>query len=150
MKKKITFLDLIIVAVILVVVVVGISMLGGNGSNSLDTVKYKVLIADQLPEVAQQIVVEDDVVLDPKENVCGNVIAVESKPCEDTYLDLKNERYVSRITENRMDVYVTVEAQASVSNFGWKIGAQDIKIGEHQSISANTYGVEGYIIDILN
>ena len=150
MKKKITFIDLIIIAVVVVVAVVGISMLGKKSSGSANTVTYKVLVADQLPEVAQQIVAQDNVLLDPKENAYGNVIAVESKPSEDTYLDMKNERYVTRTTEERMDVYITVEAQAQESDFGWKIGAQDIKIGEHQSISANTYGVEGYIIDILN
>ena len=150
MKKKITFIDLIIIAVVVVVAVVGISLLGNKGGGSKTAITYKVLVADRLPEIAQQIVADDNVMLDPKENAYGKVVAVECKPCEDTYLDVRGERYVIGTTEERMDVYITVEAQAQESGSGWKIGAQDIKIGEQQSISAKTYGVEGYIIDILN
>lgn len=150
MKKKITFIDIIIIAIVVIAGVFVLSKFSGGGASKTETVTYKVLVANQIPEIAQQITAAENVLLDPKENGYGNVTAVELKPAEESYFDARNERYVTRTTDLRTDVFITIEANAAKSDAGWKIGAQNIRIGESQSISANTYGVEGYIVDILN
>ncbi len=149
MKKKITFIDLIIVAVIIIAAVVGVKFIGKNGQSTGETVKYQVLVTDIYPAVAEKMTASDNVLLDTKEDKYGKVIKVEIKPAETTNLDLNNEKYVVNSVSEKNDAYITVEANAEKSESGWKLGSQDIKVGSPQSLSCAEYAANGYIIDIF-
>ncbi len=149
MKKKLTIVDIIIIAVILIVGVVGFSMLSKSAGSSTKAVTFKVLVTDQLPEVANAVVASDNVLLDTSSNKYGKVTDVEVRPCEETYFDAKNERFIKRTINDRNDIYITIEADAIEHEWGYELGDHNIRIGEKQVVSAPTYGVEGYIVDIL-
>ena len=101
-------------------------------------------------EVANAIVVSDNVLLDASSNKYGKVTGVEVKPCEETYFDLKNEKFVKRTINNRNDIYITAEAEVVEHDFGYELGDHKIRIGEKQIVSAPAYGVEGYIVEIFD
>ena len=150
MKKKLTVVDLIIIAGVLIVGVIGFSMLPKTTSSSLVPVKYKVLVTDQLPEVANAIVVSDNVLLDASNNKYGKVVGVEVKSCEETYFDAKNEKFVKRTINDRNDIYITVEANVQDMEWGYVLGDHVVRIGEKQIVSAPSYGVEGYIVEFVD
>ena len=150
MKKKLTIVDLIIIAAIVIVGIIGFSMLSKGTTSTTKTLSFKVLVTDQLPEVANAIVVSDNVLLDASNNKYGKVTGVEVKPCEETYFDLKNEKFVKRTINNRNDIYITAEAEVVEHDFGYELGDHKIRIGEKQIVSAPAYGVEGYIVEIFD
>ncbi len=149
MKKKLTIVDILIIAGVLIVGIVGFSMLPRGTVNNSVTVTYKVLVTDQLPEVAKSVVISDNVLLDASDNKYGKVVGVEVKPCEETYFDAKNEKFVKRTINDRNDIYITVEANAQEQDWGYVLGDHNIRIGEKQIVSAPSYGVEGYIVGFV-
>lgn len=148
MKKRLTIVDLIIIIAIIIIGVVGFSMLPKGTASNTKTISFKVLVTDQLPEVANAIVVSDNVLLDASSNKYGRVTGVEVKPCEETYFDLRSEKFVKRTINDRNDIYITAEADVIEHDFGYELGDHKIRIGEKQIVSAPTYGVEGYIVEI--
>ena len=150
MKKKLTIVDIIIILAVVIVGIVGFKMLSGNSQSATKTVSFKVLVTDQLPEVASAVVVSDNVLLDASSNKFGKVTGVEIKPCEETYFDLKSEKFVKRTINNRNDIYITAEAEVVEHEWGYELGDHKVRIGEKQIVSAPAYGVEGYIVEILD
>lgn len=151
MKKiKITLIDVLIVAAVIVACIVGVSMLKKGGSSAeTKHVIYTVLVTDQTPEVAESIVPCESALLDPTEEAYGSVTNVEIKPAENSYFSASEGKYIAQSTEAKKDVYVTVEADATVNDWGYDIGKQHIRIGASQSISGSGYGINGYIVDIV-
>ena len=148
-KVKITLIDILIIVAIILVCVLGISMLKKTmGTSNTKHVVYTVLVADQTPEVAQSIAPESNVLLDPTEEAYGSVTNVEVKPAEGSFFSVSEGKFVQQSTEEKKDVYVTVEADATDNEWGYDIGRQHIRVGASQSISGRGYGVNGYIVDI--
>ena len=150
MKRKLTLIDIIIILVVLTVGVIGVSMVSNTTQDSAKTVRYKVLVVDQLAEIAEAVKEADNVLLDTASNTIGKVIGVESKKSEESYFDLKNEKYKSTIVDYRNDIYVTIEADAKECDWGYELGEQKIRVGEKQNISAPAYSLTGYIVEIID
>lgn len=148
MKKKITFIDILIVLVVVFAAIFVFAKLSGTVGASTKTVSYTVRVTSVLPEVADSMVPDDKVLLDAKDNAYGRVTNVTVTASEDTYFNQQSEKYVSSKTEGRKDAVLTVEAEATVNDWGYQIGQQHIRIGEKQNISATTYVASGYIIGV--
>ena len=149
-KVKLTLIDVLIIAAIILVCAAGALMLKKSRSGSVNTkhVIYTVLVADQTPAVAESIVADDRVLLDPTDEAYGSVSNVEIKLAENSYFSAFEGKFVSQTTEERKDVYLTVEADATENDWGYDIGKQHIRVGEKQSVSGGGYGVSGYIVDV--
>lgn len=150
MSKKITYIDILIVAVVVIAAIVVVPKLFKRNSTETKKVTYTVMAENILPEIANSVKPEDNVLLDTKDEKYGRVLNVEVKPVEDTYLDQRSGKYVQKTYDERKSVYLTIEADATDNSWGYSIGKQNIRIGEKQTVSANGYGIIGYIIDIYN
>lgn len=148
MKKKITFIDILIVLAVVLVAVFVFSKFSGSDGASKKTVTYTVLVTSVMPEVAEGMTPDDRVLLDAKDNAYGRVTNVSIAPSEDSYLNQQTEKYVISKLEERKDVVLTIEADATVNDWGYEIGQQNIRIGEKQNISATKYVATGYIIGV--
>ena len=76
------------------------------------------------------------------------VASSELSPSEDSYFNQHTEKYVISKLDGRKDVILTLEADATVNEWGYDIGQQHIRIGEKQNISATQYVATGYIIGL--
>ena len=148
MKKKITFIDILIVLVVILAAVFVFSKISGTSGASNKTVTYTVLVTNVVPEVAEGMVPDDKVLLDAKDNAYGRVTNVSVSDSEDTYFSQQLEKYVSSKIDELKDVVLTVEVEAVVNDWGYQIGQQHIRIGEKQNISATSYVATGYIIGV--
>ena len=150
MKRKLTLIDIIIILVILTIGVIGLSMVSNTTQDSTKTVTYKVLAVDQLTEIVEAVKETDNVLLDTASNTTGKVVGVEAKNTEESYFDLKNEKYTNTVVDYRNDIYVTIEADAKEYDWGYELGEQKIRVGEKQNISAPAYSLTGYIVEIID
>lgn len=147
-KKKITIIDVLIILLVIIAAVFALMKLRGTAPASGKTVTYTVLVSNQLPEVAGNIVPEDNVLLDTATNSYGDVTAVDIQPSSKSLLDAENGRYVLRTTEERKDVYITIRVTASENEWGYDIGDQHIRVGERQIVSGRGFAATGYIISV--
>lgn len=148
MKKKITFIDILIILAVIIVFVLVLSGITRKNTNSTKTISYTVLTTGELPEVAQSMVPEDGVLLDTKENAYGRVTNVDIFPAESSNINLYSEKYVTGTIDEKKDVKITVEVEATEHDFGYTIGQQHIRVGEKQNITAPSYVATGYIIEV--
>lgn len=148
MKKKITIVDILIVLAVVFVAVFVFGKFSGTAGASKKTVTYTVLVTSVMPEVADSMVPDDNVLLDAKGNAYGRVTNVSVSPSQDSYLNQQTEKYVISKLDDRKDVILTLEAEATVNDWGYQIGQQHIRIGEQQNVSATKYVAKGYIIGI--
>lgn len=148
MKKKITIVDILIVLAVVLVAIFAFGKFSGTSGASKKTVTYTVLVTSVMPEVAESMVPDDRVLLDAKGNTYGRVTNVSVSPSEDSYFNQHTEKYVISKLDGRKDVILTLEADATVNEWGYDIGQQHIRIGEKQNISATQYVATGYIIGL--
>lgn len=148
MKKKLTFIDIIIVlCIILVVAFAAVKVIGSN-NKATKTINYTVLVSDHVPEVAQTVIPAEDILLDPSQEVYGKVVNVELKPSERYLFNSLSGQFVKQSTEERVDIYITVEAPVIEDEYGFCVGSKYLRVGDVQGISGPGYAVTGYIIDI--
>ena len=147
-KKKITFIDILIVLVVIVAGVVGMKMLKGTAGANTKLVTYTVLVADQKPDVAGNMKPAKNVLLDTQSNIYGDITDVEIRPARAPYFNNKTGAYVMEEINERKDVYVTVSVEATDNEWGYDIGETHIRVGTSQVISGHGFAVSGYIIDV--
>ena len=148
-KKRITFIDILIVLAVIVAGVVGVGFLKkGTPGVSTKTVMYTVLVTDQLPEVAGNMKPAENILLDTASNSYGNVTDVDIRPARAAYFNNKSGKYEMFETNERKDVYVTVSVEATDNEWGYDVGETHIRVGEKQVISGHGFAVSGYIVDI--
>ena len=149
MKKKLTIIDIIIVLLILLVIgFAGIKLIGSIG-NKTDSVTYTVLVNDHMPEIARTVVPADNVLLDPVQEVYGKVTDVELKPSEKYMFNSISGQFVKQTTEDRVDIYLTVEAPVTRDDYGVAVGEKYLRVGYSQGINGPGYAVTGYIVDVM-
>ena len=148
MKKKLTIIDIIIVFCVIFAVVFACTKLIGSNKKSDVTMTYTVLVTDYNPEIATKVVPSDNVLLDPVQEVYGKVAAVELKPSEKYMFNSNTGHFVKQTTEERVDIYMTVEAPVTKDEYGFAVGEKYVRIGSGQSVSGSGYSVNGYVVDI--
>ena len=131
----------------LAIAFVGIKLIGSIG-NKTENITYTVLVNDHMPEIASTVVPTDNVLLDPVKEVYGKVTNVELKPSEKYLFNSVSGQFVKQTTEDRVDIYMTVEAPVTKDDYGVAVGEKYLRVGYSQGISGPGYAVTGYIIDI--
>lgn len=148
MRIKITFIDVLVVLVVIAAVIFAVLRVNDGQSIVTKPVTYTVLITEQIPEVAENIKPAENVLLDTATNSMGDVIDVQVTASGKPNPDVENGVFVWDETDERKDIYVTIKTNATDNEWGYDIGEQHIRIGESQTISARDYALVGYIVDI--
>lgn len=149
-KVRITAIDVIIILVLLAVLAIGAikivpSMLGGEEKQKVD---FTVMIQNKDGDFANAVTVGDDVTVSLTEKDGGVVKSVEAKPAETMVYNSIDGSYTNEVVDGKFDVYVTIEAEADVSDLAIKTGGTAIKVGVEIPVRGKGYASTGYVIEI--
>lgn len=148
-KVKFTLIDaLIIVAVIAAAAVVfavfapAKMSAGGNQTKAV----FTVMLTGKDKDFADAISVGDVVSISNKEKDTGVVTAVEAKPAESLEYNANDGKYTVQTIDNKRDVYVTIEADATADDKLIQVGTTPVKVGLDMPVRGKGYASMGYII----
>ncbi len=150
-KKLFNILDVFIILIALVIGVVGFSFMNNQDvvvTSNTTKVVYSVMATGCLPEV-QEYIESGNTVYDSVKNYnIGKVISYEITPNEILVPDLINGTYVSNVREDRVDVMLKIEADATVGDRIISVGDYEIKVGKDAYVRGKGYALVGYIVSI--
>lgn len=148
--KKFTVIDILIVIVLIAVIAIGGYILVPKILNNeeLKNVECTVLLNDTEKELAEAMKVGDEVTMSLTEKDGGVIKNIEVKPAEKTELNIMSGEYVQQTLDNRVDIYVTVDMKASVTDTSVKVGSTVFKVGAETTLRGKGYAAMGYVIVI--
>ncbi|MBQ8299677.1 MAG: DUF4330 family protein [Clostridia bacterium] len=150
-RKGINILDVIIILIAIVAGVVGYSLM--NNGEVVETpntskVVYSIKATSCLPEV-EKYLEEGSTVYDSLKNYnIGTILEYEIEPNEVLVPDLTTGTVKPNIREDRIDIMLTIEANATQSDRLISIGDYEIKVGQEAYVRGKGYAFSGYIVSI--
>lgn len=151
-KKKAswTWIDTIIVIVVAAVLVVAGKILGPMlfEETEKEKVNFTVMLQKKEDELAQAMKAGDKVTLSLTEKDGGIIKEVRVEPSQRLTLNSIDGKYSMEPVDNKVDIYVTVEADCTISDKAIKTGDTAIKVGTDIPVRGKGYASSGYIITI--
>lgn len=149
-KVKFTVIDALIILVVLAVIVVGVKKLLPNLLNGSEEEKvdFTVLIQKEDMGFADAITVGDNVTVSLTERDGGIVKDVKAEPAVTLAYSSIDGTYANEIIEGKYDIYITIEADAGISDLAVKTGGTAVKVGAEIPVRGKGYASMGYVIDI--
>lgn len=148
-KARFTLIDLLIILVILAgCAFAGVKMLPNIGNKQKSVVKYTVLLSQKEDGFVDAIHTGDVVSISNKEKDTGTVVGFEKKTAEVMLYDSIKGEYNIKYLDNKQDVYVTIESDASVTDSLILAGSTPIKVGLEMPVRGKGYASMGYVIDV--
>ena len=149
-KIKFTVIDAVIILVILAAFAIGVKkvmpmFMNADGDEKID---FTVLIQKEDIGFADAITVGDNVTVSLTEKDGGTVKDVKAEPAVTLAYNSIDGAYSNEIIEGKYDVYITIEAEASVSDLALKTGGTAVKVGAEIPVRGKGYASMGYVIDI--
>lgn len=149
MKKKWTFVDTLIV---ILVIIAGVALVKvfGTSTTTGDTkiVEAVVLLAKEDKEVAGAINKGDDITISLTEKDTGILKDIEVKDAETLVYNSIDGEYVIEPVEGKVDIYATIELLATENEYSFTSGSTVVKVGEKLPFRGKGYALEGYVIEI--
>jgi glycosyltransferase involved in cell wall biosynthesis len=148
--KKINMLDVVIILAVLIAGIFGFMYLNNNDTALKDTKKvtYQVEALEVDPEVLDMIIVDTDIYDSSKNIYIGKVTKKEGKVASREEKDMVNGTFKNSEISNKLDILITVEADAIYSNRDIKVGEYKIKVGQQAFVKGKGYAMIGYIVNI--
>ena len=149
-KMKWTVIDTLIVLVVAAVVAVGALMFGPKliGKSKSEKVTFVVMMQEKDIELAEAMKAGDKVTLSLAEMDGGIIKDVSYVPATRQTFSSMNGVYIDVPVENKVDIYVTVEADCIISETAAKTGDTAIKVGTDIPVRGKGFASSGYIITI--
>ena len=149
MKKKWTFVDTLIVILVVVAGVALVKVFGTpKSAGDTKTVDAVVLLAKEDKEVANAISKGDAITISLTEKDTGTLKDIEVKDAETLVYNSIDGKYVIEPVEGKVDIYATVELDAKENDYAFTSGSTVLKVGEKLPFRGKGYALEGYIISI--
>lgn len=150
MKKKWTWIDTVIVLIIAVAFVVAgmkiLPMVSGKAEN--EKVEFTVMIQNKDKEVADAIEPGVKATLSLTEKDGGIIKNVKSEPSKQMTFNSIDGSYSNIEVDNKVDIYVTIEADCTISEKAIKTGGTAIKVGAEIPVRGKGFATSGFVIDI--
>ena len=154
-KKKVKFniMDALILIAVLAVAAVLLYVFvfseSGEGLNDdAYTLTYVVEISRLNEEFADRVAVGDAVVESAKKLPIGTVVAIEKHPHEHLGEKAKDGSVTLTTVEGFCDLYVTIEAPASLSGISYNINGYELRVGTKIYLSFSDLVSEGHCISL--
>ena len=149
--KKINGLDIFIIAIIAVVCIFGYSYMNrGNKVATANTQKvvYQIRTTESSPNVYE--VIEDGAIIyDSLKNInIGKIVSKETTPSVRYGVDKKDKEVVETALTNKVDITLTVEADATITDKSISVNGYEIKVGNEAYVKGKGYAGIGYIVSI--
>lgn len=149
--KKINWLDVLIVLLLIIVGIAGYSYLKKDrGEISVNTEKiiYQVRTIESLPNMYDYIE-EGTILYDSIKNYqIGTIVAKASEPSKRYSFNQETKEIVETSLEDKIDIILTVEANATITDRKISVGDYPIKVGSEAYVKGKGYAASGYIISI--
>lgn len=149
MKKKWTFVDTLIV---LLVIVAGVGLFKVFGtqkaSGETKTIEAVVLLAKEDTEVAEAISEGDEITISLTEKDTGILKSVRCEEAEDMVYNSIDGEYAIELIEGKVDIYATIELEVTENDFAFTSGSTIVKVGEKMPFRGKGYALEGFVIEI--
>lgn len=150
-KKRINILDIIVALIVIIACVLGYSFMSNQETVvTPDTTKvvYTVKATSCLP-VIKEYLEEGLPVYDSLKNYhIGEILEYKVEPNEVIVPDLENGTMKLNIVEEKVDVTLTIQANADVSEKLITVGDYDIKVGKEAFVRGKGFAMSGYIVSI--
>ncbi|MDO5396786.1 MAG: DUF4330 domain-containing protein [bacterium] len=150
MKKKWTIIDTIIVLIIAAAAVIGcmklMPSLGSNDEKS--TVEFTVLIQNKEQALADAITPGAKATLSLTEKDGGIIKDVRSEVSKQMTFNSIDGTYENVEADSKVDIYVTVEAECSITDKYIKTGDTAIKVGAEIPVRGQGFATSGFVIEI--
>ena len=149
-KKKFTIIDLGIVIALLVVIVIGVKVLGGNfGSKGETKEVYITVMATDINEGLSEMIKEgDNVSISYSEEAYGTVVKAWEEPYKESQLFETIGEYKTQEIDGKSNVFVVVKCDAGVTDTRILNGNVPLRVGEETPVCGKGYTVNGYIVDV--
>ncbi len=149
-KAKFTVIDVIIILVVIAAAAVGAYKFIPSiiSSDKQEKVEFTVLVQNQDQGFADAISAGDKVTISLTEKDGGIVKSVKAEPAVTLAYNSIDGEYSNEVVEGKRDVYITVEADADVSDLAIKTGGTAIKVGADIPVRGKGYASSGYVIEI--
>lgn len=148
--KKITFIDILIIVVIIGAVIFATQFFRPDKSRLNGSVEFVVLVDEHENGILDTAAAGDIVVIDYTDKYKAEIIDIKTKDSSITTLDNKSNKYIIQTSPLSQDSYITVKADAEIGENVIKIGSTPIRVGQPIPIRGKGYTTKGYIINILN
>lgn len=152
--KRMNILDVVIILIVLVACVFGYTYINKQENiiapSNTTKVVYQVRTTESLPEIYEMIE-ENTIVYDSIKNYkIGTIVKKESLASERYDIDSKTGEYVKTELpkEEYVDILLTIEANASITEQDISIGDYVIKVGEQVYVKGKGYASAGYVVSI--
>lgn len=154
-KKLFNIFDVVIVLIALIAAVFGYKYISNNNTTVLPTnntskVIYQVRTTESLPQTYEMIN-ENTIIYDSIKNYqIGKILKKEILPSERFDIDLETGEYTKTELpqEEYVDILLTIEADATMSEQDISIGQYVIKVGEQVYVKGKGYASSGYVVSI--
>lgn len=149
-NKKWTFIDTLIVLIIAAIAAVGVMMLKPSTGTKAEKEKisFTVLIQNKDKELAEAIAPGAKAVLSLTEKDSGTVTDVVTKNAVHMTFNSLDGTYANVETEDKVDIYVTIDADCEISEKSIKTGGTTIKVGAELPVRGKGFATSGYVIGI--
>ena len=149
-KKRFTMIDFLIVTVVIAVIAAGVFffMPGRAMSGEKAKASFTVLVSNKENGFSKAIHEGDRVVISLTEKDAAVITEVYAEPAEIMTFDGNNGKYFNKTLEEKEDIYITMEGNASVDETSVKIGSTQIRVGMEMHIKGKGYTAVGYVVDM--
>lgn len=149
MKRKWTFVDTLIVILVIVAGVALFKVFGtSTATGDTKTIEAVVLLAKEDKEVAEAISEGDQITISLTEKDSGTLKSVKVEDAETMVYNSIDGKYVIEPVEGKVDIYATIELSVTENDYAFTSGSTVLKVGEKLPFRGKGYALEGYIIQI--
>lgn len=151
MKKKWTFVDTLIVILVIVAGVALVNVFGvSKGTGETKKIEAVILITQQESEVADAVkkAKGDAVTISLTEKDSGIIKDVRSETAQTQTYNSIDGKYVIEQVDGKVDIYATVELDVTENDYAYTCGSTVVKVGESMPFRGKGYALEGYVITI--
>lgn len=151
MKKKWTFVDTLIVILVVVAGFALVKVFGvSKATGDMKKIEAVVLLAKEDPEVADAIAKAkgEAVTISLTEKDAGTLKEVKSEDAKAMTYNSIDGKYVIESVEGKKDIYATVTLEVAENDYAFTCGSTVIKVGESIPFRGKGYALEGYVVSI--
>lgn len=149
--KKINVLDIFIILIVVIACILGYSFIKKDEvviNDNIQKVVYKIRTNESLPQMYEMIE-ENTTLYDSLKNYnIGTIISKEYEKTTRYGVNQEERKVVPTIVDDKIDVILTVEANATVTDKKITVGDYELKVGNEAYIRGKGYAAAGYIISI--
>jgi len=149
-KPKFTIIDAGIIVLVIALIIIGISVLGGKfgSAGEKKEVYFTVLIQEVNEGTSQIINAGDKVSISHAEEAFATVVSASEVPYEKSELNEAKGVYLTHQVEGKSDVKIFLKCDAQVTDTKISNGNVPIRVGEEMPVYGKGYSLNGYVVEI--